>query len=139
MDLNELQQKIYRINKANGWFDGPPRAFGDDVALICEEALEAFREYRHNHETDEVYGECVQCGEVYTGIVRSDLPCSAWKEDSTCGGAIEPKGVPVELIDVIIRALDSLFRARVMNPDAIMRAKLAILEARSYRHGGRRI
>lgn len=47
--LCDLSDEIYEINLANGWFDPskPPRAFGDDVALLHSEVSEAYEGYRN--------------------------------------------------------------------------------------------
>jgi hypothetical protein len=130
--LDALMEEIYLINAEKGWYD-KPREFSDDTQLITEEASEAYREYRKGHEPDEIYGECKQCCEIYTGAVDFHNPCT----NGHCGGIIEPKGIPVELIDVVIRALDSCKRGNI-RPSTVMALKLAYNRQRSYQHGDKR-
>ena len=90
MSLLLLQEEIYRINVANGWFDPEkPRSFADDVALIHSEISEAFEAYRS-------WGVEDKTGEPREGQTLA-----------------KPEGVGSELADVLVRLLDTAKRYNV--------------------------
>ena len=117
--IRELQYEVAEVNEANGWRDTAER---DDVnwqitqvALIITEAAEAIEELRNGKPAHETY------------YAVSENP-SNWLR--------KPEGVPSELADVVIRALDcaDLFG---IDLQAIIREKIEYNRTRGYRHGGK--
>ena len=80
MNIRELQEEAHAIAKDHGWRD-EERTFGDLIALVLSEALEAYREYGNT--------------------------TNAWMElvDEDSDDRI-PVGVGHELADVVIRVAD---------------------------------
>lgn len=131
--LTLLMDEIHRINVANGWFDRE-RPFSDDCMLIDTETAEAYEDYRNGMDPNEVVYICKNCNRAYSSYPREGM-C----QHHECKGGhwVKPEGPPTEMIDVIVRALDSLKRMGV-DPDQLMMEKLKYNRSRGYRHGGKR-
>lgn len=124
--LNQLADEILVANAENGW--NTERAFGDDIALLHSEVSEAYEEYRNGREPGQRYysdprGEYVQEGGLGGGVNRFGEP-------------LKPEGIPSELADVLIRALDTAARYGI-DMDAVVAEKLAYNKTRGFRHGGK--
>ena len=108
-----LQERIGQINIANGWREGDMTTADKQIvmlALIGTEVAEAIEEIRAGrHVTDRYFSD----------------------EDSR-----KPEGVPSELADVVIRALDCA-DAWGIDLENVIEEKLAYNETRGYRHGGK--
>lgn len=110
--LTQLQDEIYEINVANGWYDSE-RSFGDCIALLHSEVSEAYEAYRVNGVDD--------------------------MTDTSSERAVpKPEGVGSEFADIFIRLLDT---SRRHNVDLLaeVRRKNAFNRTRGYRHGGKRV
>lgn len=109
LDLVELERQIVEINAANGWHDTNASPL-ERIALIMTEASEAIEEIRDGHTVLETY----------------------YREDG------KPEGVPSEIADVIIRALDFTGYYGIDIVTAIAE-KLTYNATRGHRHGGKTI
>ena len=105
--LNELAKEVHETAVEKGWWK-EGRSFGDIIALIHCELSEAMEEYRD--------------GMMYSNILTKDG---------------KPKGIPIELADVIIRILDFCGYTKI-NIDAAITAKIKYNKTRPYRHGGKK-
>jgi NTP pyrophosphatase (non-canonical NTP hydrolase) len=114
--VRDLQEEIYEINVANGWYDSE-RAFGDCIALLHTEVSEAYEAYRM-WGTDDMTDDLQQFDETGT------IP--------------KPEGVGSEFADVFIRLLDTARRHGIDLEAEVMR-KNAFNRTRGYRHGGKRV
>ena len=83
MNLQEMTEWVFFVNKKNGWFD-KDRPFSADIALLHSEVSEAYESYRNEVPTTNPEG----------------VPY-----DSNALGA--------ELADVFIRLLDTCYRYRI--------------------------
>ena len=130
--ISELMAVIGDINAANGWkSDRTLRERIDAgetydtqsadehniavIALIAGEAHEAIEEIRDGHGIRETY---------YSHIGEGPLD--------------KPEGVPSEIADVIIRALD-FANSWGIDIEAAIDEKLAYNATRGHRHGGKRL
>lgn len=105
--LSEAQERVRRINEANGWFESD-RTVGDDVALIHSEASEMLEAYRDGGLGDQTA--------------------------STPGA--KPEGFGSEAADVLVRLLDTCER-RGIDLGFEVERKLAYNATRGHRHGGK--
>lgn len=85
--LNQLRDYVHQNAKNHGFHD-KPRSFGDDCSLLHSEVSEAYEAWRNGHEP----------AKVWYGQSPRSLH-GPW--------LAKPEGIPTELADVFIRALDS--------------------------------
>lgn len=102
--LNDLAAQIHQIAKDHGFWDGE-RNFGEMIALAHSELSEALEAHRAG---DPAY----------------------W----LAGGTQKPEGTAVELVDCIIRCLDTL-QSMGVDIDQIVRAKVDYNAGRPHKHG----
>ena len=118
MDLNALNllaTKIYYNARSKGfWPDNLSRVplIPEKIALMHSELSEALEEYRNGHGPTEIY-----------------------YNDSN---PTKPEGIPAEIADVIIRALDFCAGYEIDIDEAI-RIKMAYNATRPHMHGGKKI
>jgi NTP pyrophosphatase (non-canonical NTP hydrolase) len=114
--LEQIQQEVFEVNNANGWFDSE-RTVGDDIALLHSEVTEMFEAYR-DHGFDDV-----------TRVAEPD---------EVEPSPIKPEGFGSEAADVLIRLVDTCRRYGIDLRAEYVR-KIAFNRTRGYRHGGRKI
>ncbi|WP_136056317.1 hypothetical protein [Microbacterium sp. K24] len=137
--IKELQQQIGEINAANGWrttneadLDAKARVNAQitRLALITTEVAEAIEEIRNGRDADERY---------YTGGVGDHSGSFSEREPLDANGAPrKPEGVPSELADIVIRALDAA-GAWGIDLESVIEEKLAYNLTRGHRHGGKAV
>lgn len=136
--IPELQKLVGDINKANGWretqYDDLPAKTLAKVqigllALIDTEVSEAIEEIRNGRAVDEVY----YSAKTSRGTIESTSRQEIIELTSL---PPKPEGVPSELADVVIRALD-LADAWGIDLNLAIAEKLDYNQTRGYRHGGK--
>jgi hypothetical protein len=122
--LNDLAEDLYENAKAKGFHDDAPayqlgamktdalatyeRVYnGNRLMLIAGEISEAHEELRAGHEVNEIY---------------------------YAKGRTKPEGVPIELGDVLIRTLETMY-AWGIDPDEVVRIKQNYNAGRPFKHG----
>lgn len=127
-DLNQLAREIHDNAVAHGFWEGE-RNFGEQIALMHSELSEALEEHRagrrdHYH----THGKCPASHPLEgTGSSSSPIRHSLIQ-------SCKPEGAAVELVDCIIRALDTL-AAMGVDVDAITAEKMAYNASRPFKHG----
>mgnify|MGYP003365840906 CR=1 FL=1 len=138
--IKELQQRVGEINAANGWRTTNEAELDDKarvnaqitrLALITTEVAEAIEELRNGHPAGEAY---------YSGGFDQDpeFPLLPHESHDSNGAPRKPEGVPSELADIVIRALDAA-GAWNIDLEAIIQEKLAYNVTRGHRHGGKAV
>lgn len=132
--ISELQARIGEVNIANGWRErvetfpteqARTHAQITRLALITTEVSEAIEEIRVGRRPDETH--------------YSHSKDSAYNEHERYnrdGSSRKPEGVPSELADVVIRALDAA-DAWGIDLEAMIAEKLEYNAQRGFRHGGK--
>lgn len=135
--LEQMQQRVYETNVANGWFEAD-RTFGEDIALLhseVSEALEAFRDHGVEDVTDWPKTPDTLVREVGDPEKARELFIEHQKSE---GKLPKPAGVGSELADVLVRLLDTCHRYGI-DLEAEFNRKMAFNATRGHRHGGKRL
>lgn len=130
MNIAELQKQVHNLAVSKGWWDDcidDPDMFpshqriASAIALIHSELSEALEEVRDDNLSTYwmLHGERIDD--------RDEAPPDA-----------KPEGLPIELADVIIRALD-LAGALGIDMEQAIADKVAYNATRTHRHGGRKL
>lgn len=114
--LENMQEEIYEVNVANGWYDSE-RSFGDGIALMHSEVSEAYEAYR-------LWGVEDATERDHHNALDGIMP--------------KPEGVGSELADVFIRLLDES-RRQSIDLRAEYERKIAYNRTRGYKHGGKSV
>ena len=126
MDKQAFQALIDEVHQTaveHGWWaDGRDKPFPELIALLHSEVSEVFESWRS--------------GTAPTSIVYTLADDSLNYSSAKFAGYVKPDGIPVELADVIIRAMDMAAGLGIPLAQA-MEEKLAYNKTRSYRHGGK--
>lgn len=136
--LDALAKRIYDNADAHGFWPEEGRNFGEMISLMHSELSEALEEHREDNPV--VYFVALCDGELMRCELKSDNRW--WFANSRVvpiGSAIKPEGAAVELIDAIIRELDTLHNMLKDNPDYyiedVIELKMAYNEGRPFKHG----
>ena len=132
LTIRAMQEEIYEVNEANGWYESE-RTFGDDIALLHTEVSEMFEAYRDHQLQDATATPACDCPVSTSGIrgLHHSTDCAIFR-------TVKPEGVGSEAADVLIRLLDTCKR-RGIDLEFEYRRKLAFNKTRGYRHGGKHI
>jgi hypothetical protein len=118
LNLNQWARAVHENAVQHGWWE-TERPFAEVVALCHSELSEALEAYRRT-------------GDVHR--VEYDLDAAA-REGITAMG--KPEGVPVELVDCLIRILDCC-GAYGLDVESVLVDKHQYNKLRPYRHGGKK-
>lgn len=163
MNLKQYSKEVHETAVSKGWWD-KDRNFGEIIANIHSEVDEAWKEYVHNHATDETY-YTMDFSKVHdlpatdaaltemalrwsrfqeylnsNGSDYSQKPPEPTRADVgalVAAGILEPHGVPTELADIMIRVMD-MFAHMGLDPDEVVQEKMEYNLTRAHRHGGKR-
>lgn len=116
--LNDLAESINKIARDHGFWEAD-RNFGEMIALMHSELSEALEAHREGQ--DEIW-------------LRHTNGCAFAVKRGECDCSPKPEGPAVELVDCIIRCLDTLHSMDV-DIDRAVQAKMAYNDSRPYKHG----
>lgn len=133
--LDEIAERIHANAAAHGFWPHEGRNFGEMMPLVHSEVSEALEEFRVHGYDDPIYVPvhkqgCDHSGDGLTEPKRDD-----------CGHPdCKPEGVAVELVDAIIRLLDTLHHVRQIDGgsfsiDELVERKMTYNEGRPFKHG----
>lgn len=125
-DLCKLQSEVWKIAEEKGWHEKEV-PFGEFISQCHAELSEAFEIYRVKGDTGINYIQPFE-GLEHTSHGQVDLKIVA----------TVPKGIPIELADVVMRILDYCETRRISLFQA-MQIKMMYNRVRTYRHGGKHI
>lgn len=152
MSLNNLAKKIHDTAEAHGFWPEEGRNFGEMLALMHSELSEALEEHRQGHppvwhkfvlttETTpspeagaiiakfrEAHANRMNDGDDYWHPDQADIDTLVEE------GIAKPEGTAVELVDALIRILDTLHSLDV-DIDDIVRQKMSYNDSRKFKHG----
>lgn len=114
--IRDWQKEIHKCAEEHGWWEDKNRNVAEQLALMHSEISEALEEYRHGRKLNEVWYSSVP---VHLGELK------------------KPEGFGVELVDCIIRILDTA-EAYNIDIEDLMNLKHAFNQNRSYRHGNKK-
>lgn len=130
--VHDLATRIHQTAADHGFWDFN-RNFGEMIALMHSELSEALEEHRAGNPA--VYAICSECGEKRFLDSWPVTPVYGW----ICHGLpLKPEGTSVELVDTIIRILDTMFNELEQTPytvDQIIDLKMAYNDQREHKHG----
>lgn len=131
--LNGLAKRINDNAQAHGFWPPEGRNFGEMIALMHSELSEALEAHR-NSEPNVYYahnGSCVFAPHDGKPGLTQAAPVAVCLQ---CTCVLKPEGQATELIDCIIRALDTLYEEHI-DIDTVMEAKMRYNESRPFKHG----
>lgn len=134
--LQELAQRVYEVNVANGWFEDD-RRFAEDIALLhseVSEALEAYRDWGVEDHTQAARDKDIRF------IINSNPGMSSddIERVNDTLGPLKPQGVGSELADVLVRLLDTCLRYDI-DLLAEFERKLEFNKTRGFKHGNKKL
>lgn len=109
---NQLRDEIGTLNASKGWHD-EPRSIAQHCILLHSEVSEIVEDYRKNKAINEVWYEYGQGGNYvspFKMIYENEFMMGGDKNLVVRG---KPCGIPSELADVVIRALDMAYEYEV--------------------------
>lgn len=121
MNLYDYAVRINQCAVDHGFWE-EDRNFGEMIALMHSELSEALEAHRDG--LPDFYFQCVNCGETnYVGGLH-------------CDAKMKPEGTAIELLDCVIRILDTLYAMKLpVSVDDLARMKIMYNESRPYKHG----
>jgi hypothetical protein len=138
--LRVLQQRCYDEAAAKGWHDDDSVTIGDRIALMHSELSEVLEEHRNGHAPTFTY---VHEGYGYVHEGYGNLPIEFGPEQMEfladwSQKPLKPEGIPIEMADLIIRALDFCGKYNIDVAEAVER-KLRFNQTRAHKHGGKKL
>lgn len=136
-DIVAMQEEVRVWVEAKGWNDDN-RTFGDEVALITSEMIEALEAFRdHGYEEWETYSPHVEVdGEPLKMPKMSRAQLDALHIPRALWGQPRKEGVEAEIAGCFVRLLDTAARHNI-DLGRAFREEMDYNWTRTYRHGGK--
>lgn len=138
--FNEARDAVHETALEKGWWepqlheDGTARvqrSFGESMALVHSEASEALEEHRKGNFPTYTYFPAA-------GAHGPTAPSFSLEEIWARNHGWKPEGIPSEVADIIIRALDIAGHYGI-DIEQALKVKSAYNATRPYRHGGKKL
>jgi hypothetical protein len=138
-DVVAMQEEVRVWVEAKGWNDDN-RTFGDEVALITSEMIEALEAFRdHGYQDWLTYSPHVSLGGVPVKMPKlTETQLRALNVPEESWGPARLEGVEAEIAGCFVRLLDTAARHNIDLGKAF-RAEMDYNWTRSYRHGGKAV
>lgn len=140
-ELNDLSEEIVENNEKHGFY-ADDRTFGDKMMLAVSELSEALDEFRDGRALGEIYfvvkGQPITEVSGYTWQIGQELPLPVYlrliNDFPNVVEFLKPEGIPIELVDCLIRVLDDLHHMCKVDVAMAMYIKMAYNKTRPYKH-----
>ena len=115
--INRISDCISETAEANGWHDEGERTPERLILLMVTELTEIYEEFRDGKTPGDLYFKAA---------------------DQEAGETMDkPEGIAVEIIDVIIRAIETAVSEWHVDVASVLLLKMIYNTTRPYRHGGK--
>lgn len=131
--LNVLARIIHKIAADHGFWPEEGRNMGEMLMLATSELAEALEEHRDGKPAHYYTFKTSRPG-AWDGLDRDKMASMSADDLGALGIDKKPEGVAVELIDCIIRCLDTL-QSLDVDIDALVAEKMAYNRSRPHKHG----
>ena len=139
-DLNDIEARVVKINKDNGWSDDMPEGGPElthwlitKLALGITELSEGIEEVRKGHAPGATYYSYPPVPASLAVEFSSGQEAQEHWESTQAG---KPEGLPSELADTVIRIVHLCALLKIDLP-AIIDEKLTYNASRGFRHGNK--
>lgn len=123
--LGRLAKEINRISAEHGFWPEEGRNFGEMIALAHSELSEALESHRDGEPA--MWHQHDKACPLY--LIHNDAPNPV----GPCNCQPKPEGAAVDLVDCIIRCLDTLYSLNV-DIDEVMAKKMIYNDSRPHMH-----
>lgn len=137
VDIVAMQEEVRVWVEAKGWNDDN-RTFGDEVALITSEMIEALEAFRDHGYQDWLTYQPVVNGVKMPKMTEAQLDALRYLTDDIEVSPPRLEGVTAEVAGCFVRLLDTAARHNIDLGKAF-RAEMDYNWTRSYRHGGKAV
>ena len=125
--ITNLAEAIHKTAVEHGfWTDD--RNFGEMIALMHSELSEALEEHRAGRKPFYLFDTVAE-------VKHEMLPQDYLRLPEETKARLKPEGAAVELLDCVIRILDTLYKQVGDDIEAIMQSKMQYNQTREFMHG----
>ncbi len=128
LTIKEVKKEAFETAWEKGWYENESTTFAEHLAWVHAEVSEVYEEFRNWNDYNEIYYNLPSDDDTNIKVQYSEVLDTLKK----------PRGIPVELADVIIKTLDICAHYGI-DIERAVKIKLEYNKTRPYKHGGKRI